>query len=53
MKQYCYYLGVEGALKIRSRLISNFIVRIVKLPEGKDPDDLNKVELQKILINAV
>jgi DNA primase len=41
--------GQVAAEKLRNRLKSNFIVRRVILPEGKDPDNLNKSELLRLL----
>ncbi len=44
--------GREGAKKIKKMLNSNFIVKICDLPDKKDPDNLTKNEVEKILKNA-
>jgi DNA primase len=41
--------GGLGTLKLKHKLSSNFIVKCCHLPQEKDPDDLNKAELQKLL----
>ena len=41
--------GISAAEKIKQKLKSNFIVKIVKMPIGKDPDNLSKLEIQTLL----
>lgn len=41
--------GREASLKIKKILGGDFIVKVCNLPEGKDPDNLNKNEILEIL----
>jgi len=45
--------GINASLKIRTLLGSRFIKRICTLPMGKDPDNLSKEEIEKILKEAI
>jgi len=44
--------GKEASEKIKTLLNHSFIKKICVLPDGKDPDNLSKEEIEKILKNA-
>jgi len=44
--------GRRASFNIKKLLSSYFITKICSLPEGKDPDNLTKVEIEKVLRGA-
>lgn len=44
--------GREAAKKVRKTLSNAFIVKVVSLPEGKDPDNLDRTEVLSLLNKA-
>jgi DNA primase len=45
--------GETAAGKLKQQLKSNFIVKTVKLPEGKDPDNLSRPEILTLVNESV
>lgn len=41
--------GHAGMRSAAGKLITRTFVRVVRLPEGKEPDDLSQAELEKLL----